>query len=483
MDVGGRAGGEIGERTRHRGADGPIVELAAHHESIVVAVPRRRGEEIAGSARTRGPARCRRWRLRGRRRDGGERRDRVASRSVTSVDRRHRAQRMIGRNDRSPRRRPSSMAIIQSGRLVPCGVTCWASVRDAALEVGGGAGLLAERRGGEHDVGELRRLGRERVDGDDPARAGEGAAREVGVGTVVDRIGAERARSRSILPSAAACSVARPSWSGSAGASPSGRSRRRRCRGAAPAARWRRAAPSRSGPQRGDRGGGRLGQVAAVRRRRRRGRRRAARRCRRRPGRRSTTPCSRAGFVADRLPGVLESARCRSRRTRRSCCVLLSAASRRRRNSTGSSSFRSGPSRMIVEAAAASSMVARGSPSTSAGSPSPNWASRYSTPSASASCAQANASSFDPRAPPSTADARRPARVERLADEATRGIERGVPRRRRQAGLAADQRLGEALVGLVGLEVETAAVAQPAPVDRVACRRPDSAAPRRGSTG
>ena len=44
VDVGGRAGGEFGQRTRLLGADGPVVEFAAHHESIVIAVPGRHGE-------------------------------------------------------------------------------------------------------------------------------------------------------------------------------------------------------------------------------------------------------------------------------------------------------------------------------------------------------------------------------------------------------------------------------------------------------
>ena len=77
-----------------------------------------------------------------------------------------------------------------------------------------------------------------------------------------------------------------------------------------------------------------------------------------------------------------------------------SAASRRRRWRTGNSSFRSGAMSTMVEAAAASAIVARGRSRRSRPTPSPRRASRRSIPSASASADHARASSFVPRAPP-----------------------------------------------------------------------------------
>ena len=64
--------------------------------------------------------------------------------------------------------------------------------RDATFEVGGRAVLLAECSGGEHEVGLLRRVGQERVDRQDAARACQRPPSEGGVGAVVERIGAEQ---------------------------------------------------------------------------------------------------------------------------------------------------------------------------------------------------------------------------------------------------------------------------------------------------
>ena len=86
----------------------------------------------------------------------------------------------------------------------------------------------------------------------------------------------------------------------------------------------------------------------------------------------------------------------------------FSAASRSRRYKTGSSSFKSGANNNTVRAAHTSAIVACGSANTSAGMPSPSCESRAVMPSASANLAQANASSFEPRAPPMMATASGP---------------------------------------------------------------------------
>ena len=82
-----------------------------------------------------------------------------------------------------------------------------------------------------------------------------------------------------------------------------------------------------------------------------------------------------------------------------------SAAAFKRRKRTGNSSLTSGPIIKTTSPAQASSIVAPGKVSTTAGStPSPSWASTLSVPTTPlANLAHAYASSFVPRAPPSTA--------------------------------------------------------------------------------
>ena len=71
-------------------------------------------------------------------------------------------------------------------------MTFWFEARDPALEVGGGATLLAECGGGQHEIGLLRRFGGERVDRDDSARTGHGATGQIRIGAVVDRVGTQQ---------------------------------------------------------------------------------------------------------------------------------------------------------------------------------------------------------------------------------------------------------------------------------------------------
>ena len=120
-----------------------------------------------------------------------------------------------------------------------------------------------------------------------------------------------------------------------------------------------------------------------------------------------------------------------------------------------------------MAAVAASSIVARSSPRIPAGRPSPSCASRYEIPIESASCAQANASSLEPRAPPSSPMLSGPAVGERLGDERRRSAQRRVPTRGHETRVGLHHRGGQAEIGVDGFEVEAAAVAQPTPVDRV----------------
>ena len=264
----------------------------------------------------------------------------------------------------------------RTGRGDPLG-----DLGDPALEVGGRAGLLAERGGRQHDVGERGRVGEERVEGDDdrgaldaearrgrrPGQSPTGSASEQDED--VDLAGGGRGED-----GPTASTAARDEDGARAGG------RRRRCPAAVPAA------PSRR-----------------VGRRRRRRRRPAttplptasdsARLAR--PATMTTGPApSWSATSSDRTaprstaaapPGSTRRLRHAYRREAgggraeldRGGSCAASAAWRRRRWRTGSSSLRSGPSRTTVGADAAlvdgRPRADRGAP---AGSPSPSWASR-----------------------------------------------------------------------------------------------------------
>ena len=219
VDVGGAAAGQRGER-RRLAVPTPGRTAAAEHEPVVIAVadgrlailtvrrPRRSVGRGARPARRRGSTPGRRGWPRRRRAPGRRCASVIASTDSSS-----------SATSRWPSRSASSAAIIQSGRDVPRGVTFWATAVHPPLEVGRRAVLLAERGRREHHVGQLRGLGEERVDGDDPAGAGQRPAGEVGVGAVGDRVGAEQDE-QSIRPSAAAVRMPMAS-SRRPGASPS----------------------------------------------------------------------------------------------------------------------------------------------------------------------------------------------------------------------------------------------------------------------
>ena len=118
----------------------------------------------------------------------------------------------------------------------------------------------------------------------------------------------------------------------------------------------------------------------------------------------------------------------------------------------------------------ASSMVARGRPSTaSAGRPSPIWASMLSDPIRPlVSLTQAYWSSLVSRAPPMTAKPSGPlrSRPSRTAVVTRRSASFQVAGFSEQPRIA-QERAAEAVLAVHGLEVEAALVAQPAPVDRV----------------
>ena len=106
---------------------------------------------------------------------------------------------------------------------------------------------------------------------------------------------------------------------------------------------------------------------------------------------RTSSPAS-PGRGCSEAVGERAEARCCGATTSTMVTPSFTAAWRRRRNRTGSSSFGSGPSSSTVPPGAQTwSMVARGRPSTtSAGRPSPSWASTLSVPSTPlASLAQA----------------------------------------------------------------------------------------------
>ena len=135
-------------------ADGPVVQLARQHQPVVVADRGRCARDIgsgnaaasaAGTASTPSARRPQRGAGRRRRRPAPS----AAMASViasTDVERRRRRRR--GRAARRARRRSSS-----PGRAVPATETFWPTVGDPALEVRRRARLLAERGGGQHDVG------------------------------------------------------------------------------------------------------------------------------------------------------------------------------------------------------------------------------------------------------------------------------------------------------------------------------------------
>ena len=121
----------------------------------------------------------------------------------------------------------------------------------------------------------------------------------------------------------------------------------------------------------------------------------------------------------------------------------------------------------IVDALAASSMVARSSPSTSGAQPvahlgvAPDHAEGVGELGPRVRILVRAASTTE------QPDRVRPTGVESLAHERGRDRERTAPGRLDEPGLAAHQRGREALVGVDRLEVEPAAVAEPSPVDRV----------------
>ena len=79
----------------------------------------------------------------------------------------------------------------QSARAVPGGRDLLRQPADPSLDVGGGPGGLGVAGGGEHDVGLVDRRAGQGVDGDHRPSAGERPAGEVGVGEVGQRVGAE----------------------------------------------------------------------------------------------------------------------------------------------------------------------------------------------------------------------------------------------------------------------------------------------------
>ena len=246
---------------------------------------------------------------------------------------------------------------------VPVAVTFWATRRDAALEVGGGAGLLAVRSRRRSTT----------------SACWVDALRNVST-AMIRRAPASARRARSVSGQSASGSA--PTAPGSSmlavggGASACAVRRDRRRPGRMPSCERADhvAAPERRQHggaghggehclQRGDGGGGRLGEVGAS------GDDHDAAR----------PSCAAIVGVGERLASRRSAARrARSRSyvhaygVRPGRCVAnsmmrlrrFSAASRRRRYSTGSSSFRSGPSSTMVAALAASSMVARGRPRT-----------------------------------------------------------------------------------------------------------------------
>ena len=329
----------------------------------------------------------------------------------------------------APSRRASSAASIQSSRAVPGRGDLAGDGADAALEVGGGAVGLGGTAGREHDVGLLGGGGEEPVDRDHRASAGDGAGGQVGVREVGERVGAEQDEHVD-LAAGRRLQDARwrrgPAGSGTFGqpcrlnhVPPVGQRRaaREQTRGEPHVERAVHVAAAQGAEEPHvrvggvDRGGGRddlvggLGDVGAAEH----DRDGAVGEQRRRPPRwrRASTPptswlaepASSARTTSPAAPGRWSSvAVARSETDVRWVASSTTftpsrvTAWRRRRKSTGSSSFRSGPSSSTVPPGAhTSSMVARGRPSTtSAGRPSPSWASTWSVPSTPlASLAQA----------------------------------------------------------------------------------------------
>ena len=173
---------------RHCRTDRLIVELAAHDESMVVTVAltgdmtrfRQRGRDDRGEDTVAVPReRVERDALEAGHFGSNRGRDVLDACDVgdVTVDLEH--DRQLGGDH------PVGAGRAGRGDLV----------RDrghATFEVRGGAGLLAVGSGGEHDVGELRGLRQVRVDRDHSTRTGERPAGEVGVGAVVERVGAEQ---------------------------------------------------------------------------------------------------------------------------------------------------------------------------------------------------------------------------------------------------------------------------------------------------
>ena len=154
-----------------------------------------------------------------------------------------------------------------------------------------------------------------------------------------------------------------------------------------------------------------------------------------------------------------------------------------RRNRTGSSSCRSGPSSTIAAAVSTSAISARGSPrTTSAGRPSPSCASTLSVPMTPfASRAHTYASSFVPRAPPSTAIAPGPCRSRTRLISDGRGVERFRPRHLGELTRLTHHRVEDARVGVHPLDPVPALVAQPSVVHRLGidAQQPHQAVRRR----
>ena len=350
--------------------------------------------------------------------------------------------------------------------------------RDATLEVGRRARLLAVRGGGEHDVGGGGGVGQERVDGDHPPGAGERPPGQLGVGEVAERVGPEEHEEVEVTvgggreDAGGVEAVARRAQAELQGADDVAAAQRREHLGAG--------AGVEHGAQGGGGGVGRLGEVGP-----------------------SGDDDDRSGaqLVGDLVVG--EGGRRSARRhpprpvtVRHACAVSpvaagvssriltlrCSAAWRSRRCRTGSSSLRSGASSTTV-VAAVGLVDRRARQRQQAGG----------EPVAELGVAVGHAEGIGegrPRvgvlvgaaSPAEDGDAAGPTAVQRLPDELGGGVHGDAPRRLGEPALTADVRHEQPVVGTGRLEVEATAVAQPAPVDRVASRRRGSAPAGRATT-
>ena len=181
-----------GQGRRHRRAHRPVVQLAAHHEAVVVAV----AVEGTGRRRLRPLDRA----------VGGRQREHAVGLLVQRLPGRAGVRRHAGGDGVGDRVERGELVgdVVMAESLGELGGDHPVRPRGAGdrhllghgghatLEVGGRAGLLTEGGGGEHDVGPAGRPGEKRVHGDHPAGAREGPAGEIGIGAVGDRVDAEQ---------------------------------------------------------------------------------------------------------------------------------------------------------------------------------------------------------------------------------------------------------------------------------------------------